>query len=164
MKGKGQSQNIFVRIMVSPIRALGKARDMYVRSIIKCGDSMNYSNPMDAANRFSALSRSHSAATSRRSEVNDEDFAELMRAASARTLANRIDVDYVLKQQHQHVHHNSKGLPKSSSVGMARIDEENDYAEGSVGGGGVGGGFGVPELYPRSKSYAVSKTHNVAAF
>ncbi|RYR74859.1 hypothetical protein Ahy_A02g009566 isoform A [Arachis hypogaea] len=131
--------------MVSPIRALGKARDMYVRSIIKCGDSMNYSNPMDAANRFSALSRSHSAATSRRSEVNDEDFAELMRAASARTLANRID--------------NSKGLPKSSSVGMARIDEENDYAEGSV-----GGGFGVPELYPRSKSYAVSKTHNVVAF
>ncbi|MED6133285.1 hypothetical protein PIB30_027046 [Stylosanthes scabra] len=168
MKSKGQSKNIFVRIMASPFRALGKARDIYVRSITKCGDSMNYSNPMDAANRFSALSRSHSAATSRRSEVsNDDDFAELIRAASARTLGNRIDMDFVLKQQHHqqnHHHvHNSKGLPKSSSVGMARIDEENpnDYSEGSV---GVHGGFGVPEMYPRSKSYAVSKSHNVVAF
>ncbi|MED6123461.1 hypothetical protein PIB30_049351 [Stylosanthes scabra] len=168
MKSKGQSKNIFVRIMVSPIRALGKARDIYVRSITKCGDSMNYSNPMDAANRFSALSRSHSAATSRRSELsNDEDFAELIRAASARALGNRIDMDFVLKQhqhqQHQNHHHvhNSKGLPKSSSVGMARIDEEGDYSEGSV---GVHGGFGVPELYPRSKSYAVSKSHHVVAF
>ncbi|MED6123459.1 hypothetical protein PIB30_049349 [Stylosanthes scabra] len=122
VRALGKARDIFVRIMVATVRALGKASDIYVRSITKCGDSINYSNPMEAANRFSALSRSHSAATSRRSELsNDEDFAELIRAASARTLGNRIDMDFVLKQHqqqqnHHHVH-NSKGLPKSSSVG-----------------------------------------------
>ncbi|XP_027333549.1 uncharacterized protein LOC113848293 [Abrus precatorius] len=143
MKRKGQRQSVLVRIMGSPIRALGKARDMYVRSITNCGQNMSYGNPMDSAGRFSALSRSHSAATSR-SEGN-EDFAELVRAASARTLVNRIDMDLVLKQHHG----NSTGLPKSSSVGMAKIEEDKAYESESEG--------GVSDPYPRSKSYAVGK-------
>ncbi|XP_061367930.1 uncharacterized protein LOC133310922 [Gastrolobium bilobum] len=152
MRSKGHSQSMFLRIVASPIRFLSKARDMYVKSITNCGQNMSYGNPMDDAGRFSTLSRSHSAATSRRSEVN-EDFAELVRAASARTLVNRIDMDLVLKEQ-QHVLSNfdSKRLPKSTSVGMARIDEEDmpsDLSEGGV-------AF-VPGSYPRSKSYAVGK-------
>ena len=140
--------------MASPIRALGKARDMYVRGITKCGQNLNYGNPMDAEGRFSAFPRSYSVATSTRSEGSDEDFAELMRAASARTLAHRIDMDLVLKQQQQD--HNSKGLPKSSSVGMAKIDEDKPYD--SEGGVAV-----VQDLYPRSRSYAVGK-RNVVPF
>ncbi|KAK7310764.1 hypothetical protein RJT34_08477 [Clitoria ternatea] len=132
---------MLVRIIFSPIRALGKARDMYVRSITSCGQNMSYGDPMDAAGRFSALSRSASAATSR--SEDKEDFVELMRAASARTLVNRIDVDLVLKQQQ----HSSKGLPKSSSVGMGRIDEEKPYD--------------TEDPYPRSRSYAVGN-RNVA--
>lgn len=145
---------MFIRIVCSPIRALGKARDAYVRSITNCGQSISYGNPGDAAGRFSSLSRSQSAATSRRSEVSD-DFAELVRAASARTLVNRIDMDLVMKQQQQQ--QQKQGLPKSSSVGMAKIDEDTpfDSVEGVV--------ASVHDSYPRSKSYAVGN-RNVVAF
>lgn len=157
---KGQNQNKFVRIITTPIRVLGKARDMYVRSITTCGNNMNYSNPVDPAGRFEAFPRSYSAVTSR-SGGDSEDFAELMRAASARTLINRIDVDLVLKQQQHHQQNmahdepaavGSNGLPKSVSVGMARIDEDMPYdlGERDV--------PAVPVSYPRSRSYAVGKT------
>ncbi|KAL5071771.1 hypothetical protein RYX36_022658 [Vicia faba] len=157
---------MFMRIMCSPIRALGKARDAYVRSITNCGHSMSYgSYPMDSASRFSSLSRTQSTATSRRSSSssslsrldNNEDFAELVRAASARTLGNRIDMDLVLKQrQQQEQQKMNKKLPKSSSVGMAKIDEDMPF-DSSV---GNGVGF-VVDSYPRSKSYAVgNRTRN----
>lgn len=131
--------------MASPVKALVKARDMYVRSITNCGQNMSYGNPMDSAGRFSALPRSYSTATSTRSDQENEDFTELVRAASARTLVNRIDMDLVMKQQQQP----SKGLPKSSSVGMAKIDEDMPY---DLSDGGV---TFKPVSYPRSRSYAV---------
>lgn len=149
MRCKKQSQNKLVRIMASPIRALGKARDMYVRSITNCGQHVSYygGDPTEGAGRFS---RSHSVATSTRSEVVSEDYAELLRAASARTLANRIDMDLVLKQQQHANSLKGNNLPKSSSVGMARIDEDKPYdSEGGV-------AF-VTDPYPRSRSYAVAK-------
>lgn len=152
---------MFMRIMCSPIRALGKARDAYVRSITNCGQSMNYgSYPMDAASRFSSLSRSQTTSSRRSSSSsslsrldNNEDFAELVRAASARTLGNRMDIDLVLKQEQQKM---NKKLPKSSSVGMAKIDEDMPFDSGL----GNGVGF-VVDSYPRSKSYAVgNRTRN----
>ncbi|BAT77928.1 uncharacterized protein LOC124829752 [Vigna umbellata] len=152
-KGKEQKQNKLVWIITTPFRVLGKARDAYVRSITQCGHNMNYSNPVDAAGRFEALPRSYSVATSR---SDNEDFAELLRAASARTLGNRIDVDLVLKQQAQsRPPISSNGLPKSTSVGMGRIDEDTPYdlSEGDVG--------TLPKAYPRSRSYAVGKTSAV---
>ncbi|KAI5393306.1 hypothetical protein KIW84_060430, partial [Lathyrus oleraceus] len=141
--------------------ALGKARDAYVRSITNCGQSMNYgSYPMDAASRFSSLSRSQTTSSRRSSSSsslsrldNNEDFAELVRAASARTLGNRMDIDLVLKQEQQKM---NKKLPKSSSVGMAKIDEDMPFDSGL----GNGVGF-VVDSYPRSKSYAVgNRTRN----
>lgn len=157
-KGKEQKQNKIVRFITTPIRVLGKAKDMYVRSITQCGNNMNYSNPVDAAGRFEALPRSYSAATSRSGGGGDhgEDFSELMRAASARSLVNRIDMDSVMKQQQQQESMarpvSSNGLPKSVSVGMGRIDEEKPYdlGEGEV--------PVVPNSYPRSRSYAVGHT------
>ncbi|KAF7830530.1 Uncharacterized conserved protein UCP031279 [Senna tora] len=157
MRSKGQSQNVFVRIITSPIRALGRARDMYVRSITKCGNNMNYSNPVDAAGRFAAMPRSYSTSTTRSEE--GEDFAELMRAASARTLANRIDMDLVMKQQGkttaQEERLGTKGLPKSSSVGMGKIDEDAPF-DGNVN--------VMPNLYPRSRSYAVGVGKRTTVF
>nr|AFK39444.1 unknown [Lotus japonicus] len=163
MRSKGQSQSMFMKIMASPFRALGRARDAYVRSITTCGQSVSYGNPMDPAGRFSSLSRSQSVATSRSGD--GDDYAELLRAASARTMVGRIDMDLILKQQQlqqqqQHRYHTEgpKGskLPKSSSVGMGGIDEETPYdtSEGGV-------AFVAPDSYPRSKSYAVGK-RNVA--
>ncbi|OIW14917.1 hypothetical protein TanjilG_30636 [Lupinus angustifolius] len=144
---------MLLRIITIPLRVLCKARDIYVKSITKCGNNMSYNNPVDAVGRFSSLPRSYSAATSTRS-MNNEDFAELIRAASARTLVNRIDVDnLVLKQKHEQnmarevVGEN--GLSKSTSVGMGRIDEDMacDISEEC--------GVVVPLSYPRSRSYAV---------
>ncbi|KAE9586854.1 hypothetical protein Lal_00004673 [Lupinus albus] len=153
MRRKGQSQNMFLRIITIPLRVLSKARDIYVKSITTCGNNMNYNNPVDAVGRFSALPRSYSAATSTRS-MDNEDFAELIRAASARTLVNRIDVDnLVLKQKHEQNMARevvgANGLPKSTSVSMARIDEDMACDLGKE--CGVVG----PVSYPRSRSYAV---------
>ena len=148
MRTKGQSQSLFVKIMKSPIRALCKARDFYVRSITNCSDQMNYSNNMDAVGRFAALPRSYSANSSR-SDDND-DFKELMRAASARTMANGIDMDLILRQQQQRQKEAvGKGLPKSSTVTMGRIDEDKPVDFAAV---------VVPDFYPRSRSYAVPKS------
>ncbi|CAL0319058.1 unnamed protein product [Lupinus luteus] len=154
MGNSGQNQNKFLRIITTPFRALVKARDIYVKSITTCGNNMNYSNPVDPAGRFSTLPRSYSVATSR--SGNNEDFAELMRAASARTLVNRIDVDnLVLKQkQEQNMsreHVGANGLPKSTSVGMARIDEDMACDSGEI------CDPVVSVSYPRSRSYAVGK-------
>lgn len=153
MRKGNKKKNKLVWMIATPFRVLGKARDMYVSSITKCGHNMNYSNPVDAAGRFQALPRSYSAATSR--SDNNEDFAELLRAASARTLGNRIDVDLVLKQKAQARPVSSNGLPKSTSVGMGRIDEDTPYdlGEGEV--------PVVPKAYPRSRSYAVGMTSAV---
>jgi len=151
--GKEQKQNKIVRIITTPIRVLVKAKDMYVRSITKCGNNMNYSNP---TGRFENLPRSYSAVTSQSGD--NEDFAELMRAASARTLVNRIDMDLVLKQNQELEAKpvSSNGLPKSVSVGMGRIDEEkpsDDLGEDDV--------PVVVNSYPRSRSYAVGKRNVV---
>ncbi|CAL0327111.1 unnamed protein product [Lupinus luteus] len=153
MKKKGQSQNRFLRIITIPLRVLCKARDIYVKSITTCGNNMNYNHPVDHVGRFSALPRSYSDATSTRS-MNNEDFVELIRAASARTLVNKIDVDnLVLKQKHDQKMARevvgANGLPKSTSVGMGRIDEDMacDLDEEC--------GVVVPVSYPRSRSYAV---------
>jgi hypothetical protein len=67
-------------------------------------------------------------------------------------------MDLVLKQQQQQQKLN-KGLPKSSSVGMAKIDEDMPFdssVDGKI-------GF-VADSYPRSKSYAVGHRHRNVAF
>ena len=86
MRTKRQSQSLFVKMVRSPIRALCKARDFYVQSITNCSDHLDYSNNMDAIGRFVALPRSYSAPSSRSDDR--DDFKELMRAASARTMDN----------------------------------------------------------------------------
>ncbi|KAI9108344.1 hypothetical protein K1719_020535 [Acacia pycnantha] len=43
MRNKGRSQNIVVGIITSPLRALGKANDFYVRSITNYNNNINYS-------------------------------------------------------------------------------------------------------------------------
>lgn len=156
-KGKEPSnkkKNTLVRIIASPIRALGKARDMYVRSITNCGNQISYGVPSEGAGRFS---RSHSVATS--STTSHEDYAELLRAASARTLINRLDMDLVLKQQHasNNNNNNNKVLPKSSSVGMSRIEEDKPFDSQE--------GVAFPtDSYPRSRSYAVGAGIRKPAF
>lgn len=149
---KGHHQNKFVRFITIPFRILGKTRDFYVRSMTSCAHGVGYSQTMGSA---ATLPKSFSVSSSRGGD--DEDLRELIRAASARTSVDRLDMDMILKQQATQsamMMAGSKGLPKSSSVGMGKIDEDRpcDFEEG-VGVGGVKADL----FYPRSRSYAVTK-------
>ena len=124
----------------APGRALGRARDFYVRSLTGCARYV----PADAA--FGAypvlvpmapLPRSHSCGSDW-SGAGEDDLRELIRAASQRR-----DGD----QQRQVVQ--AVARSQSTAVGrssMAPIDEDAPCEFGA--GAGVGG------LYSRSQSYA----------
>uniref|UniRef100_A0A7N0TI05 Uncharacterized protein n=1 Tax=Kalanchoe fedtschenkoi TaxID=63787 RepID=A0A7N0TI05_KALFE len=155
-------QNKLLRFITTPYRVLCRARDLYVRSVTECGQ------PVSFAPSKSRLPRSSSVASS--NSVESEDFRELVRAASVRTLTDSIEVEMMLRRQHQQK--GPKSVPRSASVGvgMGRIDEETPFEGGDdeVGQssfGKVGGGLRKNRadlLYPRSKSHAVMKRH--AAF
>ncbi|CAL0322515.1 unnamed protein product [Lupinus luteus] len=147
MKTKEHKQSFFAKMIASPMKALGKARDMYVRSVTKCSQSMCYNVPMEGFGGYTPLSRSYSTGTSSRSEEND-DLAELIRVASARTMGDRFGMGFDMKQyqqqqQLQKQQKTPKGLLKSSSVGLPKIDEDKPFQQ---------------DYYPRSRSYAVGKT------
>ncbi|KAL1218250.1 hypothetical protein V5N11_000875 [Cardamine amara subsp. amara] len=176
MGKRGQKQNKFFKIITMPLKVLGKARDLYMRSITGCAARTHYSSAVDTASAQFPRSRSTSSAFSssassrrRTSDFNfDDDYSELLRAASVRSLGHKNEIDMIIhqqlmqrqqQQQQQLENHvtvaaaGKAGLPKSSSVGMpmARIDEE-DEEEGSVKNLKKGSDF----LYPRSRSHAVT--------
>jgi len=149
---KGHQQNRFVRFITIPFKLLGKTKDLYVRSMTSCAHGVGNQAMGGAA----ALPKSFSVSSSRCSG-DDDDLRELIRAASARTSVDRIDMDMILKQQAAQsavmMSAGSRGLPKSSSVGMGKIDEDRpcDFEEAGAGGGKA------DLFYPRSRSYAVAK-------
>ncbi|PRQ27865.1 hypothetical protein RchiOBHm_Chr6g0309871 [Rosa chinensis] len=155
---KAQNQNRFLRIITVPIRALGKAKDFYVKSMTDVGDRFSYGGSTMAGpgGQFSSgLPKSFSTrSSSSRSNQGNDDFSELVRAASARSYGTRIDVDKILQDQLKRSATTTMGsrqvLPKCGSVAMGRIDEDAacDFEEeGDV----------KKDLYPRSRSYAVGK-------
>ncbi|CAD5315816.1 unnamed protein product [Arabidopsis thaliana] len=175
MGKRGQKQNRFLRIVTMPLKVLCKARDLYMRSITGCAARTHYSSAVDAASvpfprsRSTSSAFSSSASSRRRSSdfTFDDDYSELLRAASVRSLGHKNEIDMIIQQQLQQQQQRQEnrvamgavtvavkgGLPKSSSVGMtmARIDEE-DEEEGSVKNQKKGSDF----LYPRSRSHAVT--------
>ncbi|KFK40895.1 hypothetical protein AALP_AA2G057100 [Arabis alpina] len=171
-KKTGQNKNKFMRIIMMPLKVLGKARDLYMRSITGCATRTHYSStdavsiPFPISRSSSTVFSSSAASSQRRSSdfTFDEDYSELLRAASVRNLGHKNEFDMFIHQQLQQRQRNpvavgavavpaKGGLPKSSSVGMtmARIDEE-DEEEGSVKNQKKGSDF----LYPRSRSHAVT--------
>lgn len=161
MKSK-QNQNIFIKIVKTPVRVLCKARDLYVRSIIKCSDGVGYGHTSMGGQY--ALPKSFSTASTRSSsQYESEDFRELLRAASARGYGHKNELEMYLQQLKQSMatpaSTESKPLPKSVSVGMGfmgRIDEDTpcEFEEEE-------GGVKKKEIYPRSKSVAVAKRSSV---
>ncbi|XP_022720108.1 uncharacterized protein LOC111277905 [Durio zibethinus] len=156
MRSKGHSHNKFVRFITVPFKALGKARDLYVRSLTRCASRVSYGQSSDEfTGQYSGLPRSF-IAISEKSNYDNEDLRELIRAASVRSLGHRNEIEMFLQQQ-LGLKMGSKGLPKSCSVGMGRIDEDkpcefevNDAAVAVV-------DKKQDFLYPRSKSYTVTK-------
>lgn len=164
MSKRGQNQNKFLRIILTPLRALGKARDFYVRSITGCAARTQYSSSASVSTPFprsrSSSSAFSSSASSRRTTDFgiDEDYSELVRAASVRSLGHKNEIDMLIQEKLQQQKQQKHGaLPKSSSVGMARIEEEEETEEGSVNPKMKKTTKKVSDLlYPRSKSYAVT--------
>ncbi|XP_050365670.1 uncharacterized protein LOC126784232 [Argentina anserina] len=155
---QAHNQSRFLRIITVPIRALGKAKDFYVRSMTDVGDKFSYggSTMSGPGGQFSnGLPKSFSTRSSSRTTQGTDDFSELVRAASARSYGTRIDVDKLLQEQLKRsatttAMGSRQVLPKCGSVAMGRIDEDApcDFEEeGDV----------KKDLYPRSRSYAVGK-------
>ncbi|KZV45139.1 hypothetical protein F511_24181 [Dorcoceras hygrometricum] len=163
MKVKAGQQNRFLRIVTIPIRALGKARDRYVRSMTDYVDKVNHSTSSKfvGVSGASGLPKSFSVNPARSYE--SEDFRELVRVASVRSLGTRVDLDVFMKQQTKTRAAGPAGSkaragmpPRSSSVAMGRIDEDKACSS-------FGEETNVSEFKkelknaPRSKSYVADE-------
>ncbi|KAJ3674410.1 hypothetical protein LUZ60_005026 [Juncus effusus] len=125
----------FSRIICAPIRALGRVRDFYVRSMTGCAGHM-YHGPEYGYPAY-AMSRSFSVTSDTR-DTREEDLRELIRAAS---------------QSHNRSGSGAGGLPpRSRSVAVGRIDEDSPFDFNSGDDLGVGSNL----LFPRSQSYATA--------
>ncbi|WMV27291.1 hypothetical protein MTR67_020676 [Solanum verrucosum] len=157
MKNRGShGQNRFIRILALPWKALIKARDCYV------GTMTNYAvvNPRSLPKSYSVKSST--------SADNSEDFRELVRAASARSMGENFELNLLIqqqiRQQLQQQMPSRRSVPRSASVGMGRIDEDKPFVLG-----GQEEDVSIMLMkndlkYPRSRSHAVSKTSNVHVF
>ncbi|XP_060170891.1 uncharacterized protein LOC132601850 [Lycium barbarum] len=150
MKSKVSKQNIFMRILALPWKALTKARDCYVNKMTTYAMVNPRTLPKSYNRSVSSLSRSIN---------NDsEDFRELVRAASARTMRdNNFDLNFLVQQHIRQQMPSRKLVTRSCSVGMARIDEENSCVLGE----GEEDALLKKDLkYPRSRSYGIMKKNN----
>jgi hypothetical protein len=158
MKTKAHNQSKFMRVVAIPVRLVCKARDVYVKSIIDCSTRMGYGHSMALpTGRYPPLPWSFSIGSSR---CNDnEDYRKLVRAASARSLGQRNEIEMLiqqLRQQQSSIMVGSKMfLPKSCGFGMGimgRIDGDKpcDFETGA-------GAVVKPQLGPRSRSFAVGR-------
>ncbi|CAD5176531.1 unnamed protein product [Musa acuminata subsp. burmannicoides] len=123
MSKRGGTSRRFGRCMKAPVRALCRARDLYVRSMNSCAGRMEYGPPLGCPH-FEDLPRSYGLQS-----AGDEDLRELMRAAS-RSLGTLPP----------------PAVPRSQSVAVGRIDEDKpcDFGEVAV---------GADLLLPRSRSH-----------
>ncbi|KAG8377552.1 hypothetical protein BUALT_Bualt08G0045000 [Buddleja alternifolia] len=163
MKTKASQQNRLLRIITIPIRALCKARDLYVKSMNNYADRMNCGNVMavPGKSQVAGLPKSFSVNSSR--AYDNEDFRELVRA---RTTSDRLSLEsYMKHQMKMRAGRGPRAMPpRSSSVAMGRIDEDRpccyfgeDYNYNSSI-NNVSARIGNDQLmkYPRSKSHAVA--------
>ncbi|KAF9621134.1 hypothetical protein IFM89_016628 [Coptis chinensis] len=141
-------ESVFIRCVKAPFRILGRARDFYVRSLTDCSGRMSEASVIVGypGGSVNIVPRSFSVNSSRSND--DEDIKELMRAASQRGLREKLEMEI---QQLQQLSKKTDALPRSRTVAIGRIDEDKpcDFDEDLK---------TKPDLlYPRSKSYAVSK-------
>lgn len=146
------NQKKLIKIITMPIRALKKGKDMYIKSMMDVAQKPRYgsSNMMGSAKNVqtvsSGLPKSLSTSfTSLRSSTleSDQDLKDLIRANSTSKMGS-VDVDLYLKQlikeeemkklkelMERNNFSNSKsskrGVQRSCSVGMGRIDEDKAY-------------------------------------
>ncbi|CAK9155566.1 unnamed protein product [Ilex paraguariensis] len=148
MSTRAKKESKITRCMKAPIRVLIRARDFYIRSLSGCAGRVSYGTviggPAPIVN--STLPKSFSVHST---SSNDEDFRELMRIASTRSLGNKIELEL---RRRQSPIAGVNAVPRSHSAAVGRIDEDKPCEFGEE--------INVKKTnaYPRSRSYAVSKT------
>ncbi|KAA8531550.1 hypothetical protein F0562_006259 [Nyssa sinensis] len=155
MSKKPSKETRLSRCLKAPIRLLIKARDFYVQSTSECAGRVGYGTVMGCPTaQISTLPNSFSVNSSKSSN-SDEDYRELVRIASTRSLGNKIELDLLRRQQsRQSPTSGMNVVPRSQSVGIGRIDEDKPCE--------IEEDIKVKtDIYPRSRSYAVSKQNGV---
>ncbi|KAI3526658.1 hypothetical protein L1887_05918 [Cichorium endivia] len=133
MRNKATSQKKPVKIVwiiMTPIRALCKAKDIYVKGITNFSNT--YNRPvmiMEDANRTTMqLPRSFSTTMLPNDHSRHQQPGDLIRANSTGTTHTTMaDLErYMIHKQNQQLQPcaSRKGVPRSCSAGMGRIDED----------------------------------------
>ncbi|KAK9287419.1 hypothetical protein L1049_015840 [Liquidambar formosana] len=135
-RSKAHKQSKIMQILGAPFRILAKARDFYVKSMADCADRVGYGGVAGGpVAPISRLPKSFSVASSNASD--NEEYRVLIRSVSkSNTGSNEVAA----------MGPNGMGI-RSYSVGIGRIgriDEEEPCEF-------------VEEVYPRSRSHAVTK-------
>ncbi|KAL9681654.1 hypothetical protein QQ045_013441 [Rhodiola kirilowii] len=142
----GSGRCKFFRLMKLPIRALSRARDYYISRMVDCGQVPCHSGAHDVGVGL-GLPRSFSVA-----RVVDnhrsEDFRELVRVASVRTLARSASVRVGMGKINEEERFSFDGDEDDETRRLRFDDGEN--------GGGAGGRKQSLVVFWRSKSYAVT--------
>ncbi|XVF59237.1 hypothetical protein PTKIN_Ptkin07bG0260000 [Pterospermum kingtungense] len=156
MSKNGSKESKLSRYLKAPIRILIKARDFYIKSMTEYSDRIGYGTVMGCpTGQVNTLPRSYSV-SSTKSSNRDDDFRELVRAASTRSLGNKVRSELLQRQQARQSPNSTvngaNNMPRSRSVGIGRIDEDKpcDEFEDDV-------KVVKTDVFPRSRSYAVTK-------
>lgn len=140
-----------MRCIKSPIKALGKARDFYIKSMTKWAGKVEYGGgTMGGAPTAQVSSLPKSFSVSSAKTRDDDDLRDLIRAASTRSLENKVQLELLRRQQGP-----KDVVPRSQSVAIGRIEEDKCYEFENDRLGMVNADF-----VPRSKSYAVTRRAN----
>ncbi|KAK4759457.1 hypothetical protein SAY87_022588 [Trapa incisa] len=114
MASKSKKQKLIIRLLKAPFQILARAGDFYVRSLTECSGHIGMVCPTGQV--IATLPRSYSVSSS-----HDDDFRELVRAASTKSLNS---VRKHEQRQQQQPPPLKLVLPRSFSSGIGRIDEE----------------------------------------
>ncbi|KAK6151135.1 hypothetical protein DH2020_016067 [Rehmannia glutinosa] len=157
---RARKQSIFIRYMRGPIRALARARDLYVKSLTGCGGPVVYGNAMGCPTpHIPSIPRSFSVNTSNSNyRTAEEELRDLIRLASTRRLTGKFEAE--LHRSRSAIPFSASGVsaaaasvPRSNTVAFGRIDEEKSFEYGEEDDVGLLGGVN----YPRTRSYAVPR-------
>ena len=152
-KGSTKKESKLSKIMKAPIRVLTKIKDFYILSMTEISAHFDHGTAVmgcPAAQVATTLPKSFSVSSTKSSGgYASDDYRELVKAASTRSLASKIELDF--DKNSRQSPGPAAALPKSRSVGIARIDEDKpldfDADDGKAGG----------DVFPRSRSYAVHR-------
>ncbi|XP_023543992.1 uncharacterized protein LOC111803699 [Cucurbita pepo subsp. pepo] len=153
---KSNKENKLSQLIKASSRLLSKVRDFYVRSLTDCSNHLDYGMAMTGPTSQvpTTLPKSYSVGSTASSHGSD-DFRELLRAASTRSLSKNLEPDIQIQAARKSPMAELKNVPRSQSVGIGRIDEEKtcEFEED----------FKVcnTDAYPRSRSYAVHRRRRV---